>query len=68
MTVDLDPRELVDQVADERVHYEQEDRDRLTGLIGPGCDLLDDDEVERLLAVGRRCAVCLLDERLEWDA
>lgn len=63
--VDLEPRELVDPAADEREHYDQAERDRLTELVGPGCDLLDDFEVERLMRQGRRLAVRLLASAVE---
>jgi hypothetical protein len=52
--IDVTPRELVNPVEDELYHYQQEDRDRLTALIGPGCELLNDGEVDRLLGIGRR--------------
>jgi hypothetical protein len=62
MTVDLEPRELVSPEANDRMIGDEQDRDRLAALVGPGCDLLDDDEVDRLLGMGRHIAMRLLGE------
>jgi hypothetical protein len=60
--IDFTPREIVNPLEDERVDYEQQDRDRLTELVGPGCDQLGDEEVQRLLGRGRNIAMRLLGE------
>lgn len=50
-----DPYELVSPEANDRMEGEEHDRDRLAERLGPMCDLLDDDEVGRWLALGHRC-------------